>query len=324
MKQKKLHKNKVNFLFLIFLTILIVFSGFFFFGLNYLGWNTKTRFTVVFTSRPVLVVSFNPFDNSLTGLSIPSDTYVQTTHGYGSYRLGKVFDVGNLDKRGGEVLKSTVRELLGVPVDGYIDLQGRGFVGNERLTKDEFLLNRSKILGWQNFFRIIAKEEKTDINIINLEKFYSRTANTNAGKITFVNLLNSGVLADKTLPDQSQIKTVDNLRLDGLTADLFREDAIIVENLKLAVLNSTAVSGLGEKAARIISNMGVMVISVGNYDRTLNNCRIYTDKKNAGSLTVLKLQKIFGCGVLYPNLPGDRADAALVIGENYARELSVK
>lgn len=323
-RQKKIRNRKKNIVLLTILTLLIFLSGFFFFGLNFFGWHGQTRFTVVFTTRPVMVVSYNPGDSSLTAVSIPSDTYVPTTHGYGLYRLGKVYEVGNLDKKGGEVLKSTVRELLGIPVDGYIVLSQNRFDNSDRLSKQDFLKNRGRILGWQNFFRLIAGKGKTDINFFDLEKFYSRVWQINAGKITFVNLYSVGVLNQKTLPDQSQILAVDNFKLDGVTADLFREDALAGENIKVAVFNSTSFSGLGEKAARIITNMGIQVISVANFGQTLENCLIYTDKNHLQSLTVLKLKKIFGCSIVNPNLSGVRADAALIVGQKYEKELNNK
>lgn len=288
------------------------------------GWEGKSRFTVVFITSPVIVVSFNPADNSLTSVSIPSDTYVDATHGYGQYRLGKIYDVGNLDHRGGEVLKSTVRELLGIPIDGYIDLNQQSLTNSQSLSGVDFVVNRDQLLGWQNLFNLFSKKTKTDLRMSDIWQFYSKTGAVKAGKITFVNLINASVLISKQLPDGTNILVADQLRMDGLLRDLFHEDNIASENLKMVVLNSTDTAGLGDKIARIINNMGIQVVNVSNYAVPVQDCRLYLNKSMINSLTVVKLKRIFGCSVVDKELPDVRADIAFVVGKKYSLELQTK
>lgn len=322
MKKSKNQKSKKHFFLLpiifVLLGILLWFIVKLFFSSS---WDGKSRFTIIFSTKPVIVVSYNPTDESLAAVSVPWETYVEATHGYGRYRLGKVYEVGNLDGNGPEVLKSTVRELLGVPIEGYIDMKSVNFGDTENLTASEFIAKRKIILGWSNFFRI---QGKTDLSVSDLWQFYTHVFGVKAGKISFVNLKTANVLVEQTLPDQTQILAADTLRLDGLLRDLFHEDALALENLKLAVLNSTDVSGLGEKMARILGNMGLQVVKVTNFKNVSDNCLLYIDKKSINLLTVIKLKHVFNCEVKTTVLSDVRADIALVVGTNYARELTAK
>lgn len=285
------------------------------------SWEGKSRFTIIFSTKPVIVVSYNPTDDSIAAVSIPQDTYVDATHGYGRYRLGKVYDVGNLDGKGPQVLKSTVRELLGVPIDGYIDVKNVNLSDSENLSANDFIAKRKIILGWGIFFRV---KEKTDLSLSDLWQFYSHVWSVKAGKISFVNLKNAQVLESQLLPDGSSILVAQTQALDGLLRDLFHEDALASENLKLAVLNSTDVSGLGDKMARILGNMGLQVVSVANFSSISDKCLLYMDKKLVDLLTVVKLKREFFCEIKTTNIPNVRADISLVVGNNYAHELTTK
>jgi len=298
--------------FLVWLVIRVLFSS---------TWDGKSRFTVIFSTRPVMVVSYNPSDQSIAVVSIPEDTYVDATHGYGRYRLGKVYDVGNLDKKGPQVLKSTVRELLGVPIDGYIDVKNLELSGSENLNTAEFIAKRKIILGLTNFWRF---NDKTDLSLSDLWQFYSHVFSVKAGKISFVNLKNANVLESQTLPDGTNILVAQTQALDGLLRDLFHEDALAGENLKLAVLNSTDVSGLGDKMARILGNMGLQVVNVANFSPVWDKCLLFVDKKLVNLLTIVKLKREFNCLVKTTNMPDVRADISLVVGNNYAKELISK
>lgn len=322
MKKNKASKSKKH---ILVLPIILVILGILFWFVIKLffssAWDGKSRFTIIFSTKPVIVVSYNPTDESLAAVSVPQETYVEATHGYGRYRLGKVYEVGNLDGKGTQVLKSTVRELLGVPIDGIIDMKNVDFGQTENLNSRDFIAKRKIILGWSTFFRI---KGKTDLSLSDLWQFYSHVWSVKAGKISFVNLKTADVLVSQTLPDQTQILAADTLRLDGLLRDLFHEDALAFENLKLAVLNSTDVSGLGEKMARILGNMGLQVVNVANFNKSLDNCLLYLDKKLINLLTVIKLKHVFNCEVKTTVLSDVRADIALVVGNNYARELTNK
>ncbi len=318
-RQKKTEKR-----FFLFPLLLIVLVGILWLisRLIFTGtWEGKSRLTVIFITQPVIVASFNPADQSLTAISLPSDTYVEASHGYGQYRLGKVYDVGNLDQRGGEVLKSTVRELLGIPIDGYIDLQKLNFGKTDNLTSSEFISRRQQILGWLTFLGALEKKSKTDLKAGDLWRFYASVQAVKAGKITFVNLAKAQVLVPQTLPDGTNILAADQVRLDGLLTDLFREDNIASENFKIAVLNSTNTSGLGDRAARIINNMGIQVVSVGNFQPQLESCQLNFSKNLEKSLTALKLKRVFGCEIKKQPFPEVRADITLIVGKKYSQEL---
>lgn len=300
-------KQKSTFILpLIILVIVAIFSFLLLKFSPFGSWEGKTRFTVAVAGNSVLVVSYNPFDNSLSEVLLPQDMYVETTFGYGNYRLGKVFEVGELDKRGGELLKTTVSETLGVSLDGFVKLNNQDLPWEK--TEKNFFLN----------LLISSPRVKTDLSVLDLGRFALKAFFVKSPKITFLNLQRAGVLETEILPDGNKVLTV-NSQLDRVLKDLFREDSLILEKLELTVFNSTKIVGLAEKASRLLGSMGLLVVTTANYVKPLSSCEIYTTPSLVKTLTVKKLARVFACTVKNEVFGESRSDISLVLGEKYGR-----
>ena len=81
------------------------------------------------------------------------------------------------------------------------------------------------------------------------------------------------------MPDGQVAYEVEPERLEQLAKKYFFERKVREENFLIEVVNSTLHSGLGERAARILSNIGGDVVAVTDSDETYNYCLILTAGK---------------------------------------------
>jgi len=228
--------------------------------------------------EPLTFYSLNPKEKTAIKIVLPPNLYVDSAFGYGQYKLKSVYELGELDKRGGEVLLATVSEMLGVPVDGYIDS-----------------LN-------------LKKTYNTNLNYLDLALLGIKYVEIGEGKIKNLDLSALDVLPDLVLADGSTVQTFDPLKFDFLTQGSFHEETLILENQDLEVLNVGEVAGLGNKAARILGNIGLKVVNVANAQIPIGDCEV---KADVNSLTARRIAQIFGCKVLQKE-PG-RANVSLIL-----------
>lgn len=256
------------------------------------------RYNLVLVGKSVSLVSLNPRNLSAVVVTFPDDLYLQNIiHGYGQYPVNKIYRVGELDHRGGETLEGTIREYVGVPVDGYW-FQPL-FTGDLK----SFFLNPSRLFSG-----------KTDLNILDRLQFVLTLEQIRSDKIAVINI--KSIVSPLVLADGSNAATLDEPTLDNFLSGVFVEDRIRSESLRLEVINSPSYLGLGNRAARILTNIGTNVISVDTSDITLPSCQILASPKAAGSQTIRRASAVFSCQIKAGN-PDDRSDAKIILGADY-------
>jgi hypothetical protein len=134
-------------------------------------------------------------------------------------------------------------------------------------------------------------------------------------KVRTVDLANySSVLV---LADGSNAVSLDKAEADSLLAGLFVESSVQAENLRVEVLNSTKVTGLGARGTRLLANIGMSVINIETATNQTSDCQISADKESLKSKTVARIADIYSCKVSSKSDPG-RAAVSVVLGQNYA------
>lgn len=259
------------------------------------------RFSVVVASPSVKVISLNLADKSATVVSFPDDFYVpEVVPGYGAYKVSSVYRVGELDRRGGQVLSWTISELLGVPIDKYLYRQD--FLGAD--IKKSFLSPAV-------FFKAA-----TDMTPWDLGRFILALEQTRFDKIKIVDL--AQIAGPLVLADGSVAQGTDKDALDNVLSGLFAEEALRREGLRVEVVNSTKVAGLGARAARILTSTGMAVINVGTTAELLPSCVVAASQKNINSVTVRRAAAIFSCSTV-TKTEGERADVTVSLGQDYSQ-----
>ncbi|MBF8249823.1 MAG: LytR protein [Candidatus Levybacteria bacterium] len=134
--------------------------------------------------------------------------------------------------------------------------------------------------------------------------------------LTIIDLFKLAMLA-RTIPESSvNIKIVGDtslLELDKLVGHLAGDAFIEKDNQTIQIINATGVGGLGNRLARLITNMGGDVIIVATDDSLRKSSSIsYIDDK---TYTVERLQKILGYEVIRGQ-DNVVADITITIGED--------
>ncbi len=174
------------------------------------------------------------------------------------------------------------RQYLAIPVDAFI--KNQNIPDSENSTQVLFYM----LMHYRDF------KQLTSIDLIRLW-FYSRGIDqTNVSK------------REITYP-------YDVEKLDNISSSLFKDNAIVAENLNIQIINQTDVTGLGNRLSRVISNMGGNVISVESPDQLAKHSSI-TFVGSRG-YTVSKLVKITN----YHSIPMQKksfADIIITIGQD--------
>jgi len=174
-------------------------------------------------------------------------------------------------------------QFLEVPIDGYIEYDDLDL--NQKI--NTIFLNSTL-----DYFKL-----KTNLTTIDLLKLFFSTAGIAGADVTM-----------KTVDYQMESAEVDRI-LSRLVAD----ELIEKDNQTIQVVNGTDITGLGNRLARLITNMGGDVIIVATSDSPKKKSVIsYMNNK---TYTVERLEKVLG----YPAVKeGNNAisDISIIIGED--------
>lgn len=154
--------------------------------------------------------------------------------------------------------------------------------------------------------------QKTDSLFIKAILNYNKLE-TNLTIIDIVRL----VMFARAIPESSiDVKLVGNtsgLELDKIIGRLVSDDLIEKDRQTIQIINATAITGLGNRLAKLITNMGGDVIIVATSDSLKKESNIsYIDKK---TYTIGRLQKVLGYEVV-KETENAISDITIVIGED--------
>ncbi|MDO8583000.1 MAG: LytR C-terminal domain-containing protein [bacterium] len=176
-------------------------------------------------------------------------------------------------------------KFLEIPIDGYINSN---------------ILNTNQKLS-SLFLQAIINYENLQTNL------------------TIIDLLKIAFFA-KTVPESSiNIKTIPQslsaTDIDKIVGRLVSDELIEKDNQTIQIINATDVGGLGNRLARLITNIGGDVIIVATSDKSQKESTIsYIDKK---TYTVKRLNKILGYEIIQAG-NSVIADVTITIGEDKA------
>ena len=185
-------------------------------------------------------------------------------------------------KLNGNIKPMDAGRLLEIPIDGFIEFKSQDL--NQKI--DSLFINA--ILNYHNL--------KTNLTIIDLLRL---------------------AFCTRTIPESLiNVETVDDTRgleIDKIVGRLAIDANVEKDGQTIQIVNATFVSGLGNRLAKLITNMGGNVILVMTEDNSRKKSVItYIDKK---TYTVERLQQVLGYEVVRePN--NAMSDITIIIGED--------
>ncbi|MCL5432926.1 MAG: LytR C-terminal domain-containing protein [Patescibacteria group bacterium] len=172
----------------------------------------------------------------------------------------------------GNVDENSLGKTLGIPIDGEIKLLSINDISPIREEQD-----LEKVLGDYMF-----KFDGLFLNltILDIGKLWFYTKNVSPALVNVKNI-------NLSKPDAGK-----ELVIDKLMSDLFNDKSISDEKVSIQIINATGVSGLGNRLARLLSNIGGNVVAVDTSDNVLSISEIsyFGDR----SYTLQRLVKILG------------------------------
>lgn len=282
-------------------------------------WNGKDRITFALATSPdgtdgeVYLVSYLPAEQ-LSVVALPSALQIEAVGGFGPWRVGSLYKLGELEGRGGALLSGTLAEFFGVGVDGWIVFSGKVEVSGETAKAALRPLLLKPVFG----------RGRTNLGLWDLLRLWSSIGSVRASSAEVVELSSIGVLHEEILPDGSKAYRTDPEWLDQLARRLLASPELSREGLAIAVLNATEHQRLGNRATRVVENMGGNVVSVSDFPTIEERSTIIVSNDSLrSSITVSELSKFFSVGKVSVGETMDRrADLLLVIGEEYWRKLT--
>lgn len=294
--------------------VILVMAGWMFFPRPT---NPYGRETYVLVSDPMIVASWSAADRTLTLVLLPSDIAAEGTHGYGTYSLAAFWRLGEIDKKDGTVLSESMSEALGIPVDGYIGPKTGEF------THSDVGLGPVKVtFSLKNVIALMAGAYRTNIP---LGKFIELAWLLNFSRPARVKMYDfthnmSAVAQDLVLPDGSTERILDPQRMDAQLKTVFEDESVRRESVTVAVYNTTDMPSLGNRVGRLLTNVGVSVVTVGNDTPQVDTCTMTGADQVLKSKSAQVIIAVLGC----KRVVGDvsRADMVIRIGKTYAKRFS--
>lgn len=253
---------------------------------NYI-WDKESKINFVVEAKDLSIVSFDPSDKKVTILKLPDNLYVNVPNGLGDWKVSSVYELGQTssEKNGGNLLKQSISNFLGIPVEGYVifknDLAEKGVSDLLENIRDGF---------WNGY--AMTADINTDFTPIELLGLNSGLRGLRFDKVVSYNLEDFNVLDEKILPDGTVVYTSDPVRVDSIASKFF-DTEISEEKVPVAVFNSTDFPGLAQKAARIISNLGGNVIMSTNGSNNEDKTIVYVKDIEENAATPQVLGQIF-------------------------------
>ncbi|MBI4058361.1 hypothetical protein HY408_01205 [Candidatus Gottesmanbacteria bacterium] len=245
-------------------------------------------------------------------VSLPSDAYINVPYGYGKYRIAAVKKLGKLDKKP-ELLKDAAEDLFSLPVDGWVDS------GDVQITPESS--NPELVLTLKNYFlSSLVPFTEVQSNLSSLDRLQVALAlwGIKSEKISLFNFsVDSSIMQKSRLPDETEINTVSPEMLYLLLTQEFEDADIRKQGLRVEVNNTTTIPKIGEKFARIVSQVGGNVIGVNNRLKNETRCTVEAPESYQKEKLVLFLTQKIGC-TLTRSTGVHSADITIFVGASYA------
>ena len=183
-------------------------------------------------------------------------------------------------------------KLAAIPIDGFILVSNQN---GQKYAKQEVDSEIQSIL-------LSYRDIKTDLTIIDVFRIwlFSKTLSSNSVSVKDIADFPNAVIEDKIL------------------STLFNDYTFSQEKNSIEIINAADISGLGNRVARALTNMGGNVISVSTSDKTSQTSQIlyFGDK----TYTVEKLGKVLGLATFQTEKQGI-SDVTIILGKDSANYL---
>lgn len=259
-----------------------------------------------------LVFSQSKFDDShhFTFVFSPIENELSSANKQKTFEVVSFFPDNNsafilnlsVNSKEREILKpSMIGQMLKIPVDGVISFNASAVDKYKNQNKKINFSGDNKNIDLSlQTLTLNPMDFKTDLTLVDLLRLWVFSK-----KISSQSVISKSLLID----DGEQ----NNLDKEKISSQFFIDDEILKEKATVQIINGTGVSGLGNRLAKLISNMGGNVVSVLTAEKDIDKSEIiYFGKK---SYTLEKLGKVLGIEAVETKEQGI-SDIIIYLGTN--------
>lgn len=292
-------------------------------------WKETSPLTLVIYDTKVRLFRFDLNTQSATIINLPDELYLNMPKGFGRWRVGSIYDLGQSESPpiGPDLLGKTLTYSLGLPIDGYLLLEGENLNFNKRV----FEVKNNPLAAL-----LYLRLSKTNLTPQELLTLSLNLKNIRSDKFEEVELNDTQIVTEITLPDKSKGLEVNPDNLNRFIQKNFEDSKLVDEGLSIGIFNATKYPLLAERAERLVESLGGRVIFTQNAKQSLEK----TVVSGRESYTKERISNIFEAGcetyvkTLFgekkedkncqedPDLGSSRADINLYLGEDYYLEFA--
>jgi hypothetical protein len=263
------------------------------------------RVTTIVVGDPMRVASWDEERSELTVVEIPPHTVVEAIGGYGQYELRALWELGEIENRGGAVLALSAEEALGVPVQYF-------------LSPPTTTADGRAAFQFTSLPNVLAGSIRTNMPISTYMGLAWRFLFLRPDHINTLTLTLSRGLSQTSQPDGTTRLELDPNEADILMGSSFEDEEVRREAYSVAVYNTTSFASLGTRVARLLSHLGYLVVTVANDEPVVERCEVRAAGSLAGSVSVRLLRDVLRCDLVADDT-AKRADIVLRVGTFYAK-----
>lgn len=272
----------------LFVLVLVLLWSFYTFFKNSIHFDPEVGINLIAVSdNRVGILAIRPGDEPSSFVKLPEDLLVKAYGTDGEYKVGKLWDLGELEKIGGrEMVDKSIGDALGFLPGGFIKMSEDSEVSPLGVMSElANPLAKTNLWWWDRFvlWKMI-RDELSNFSLLNIslpEQVYQSFKEAD------------GVVVNR-LASESVI--------DSWGRKVWLMETILSESAQVEVFNYSGRSGEARQAARKLSNAGVGVLKVeegvGESDGFV--CTISPKTEKFGK-TINLLSQVLGCDISVGN-----------------------
>ncbi len=295
LRLKKTKPNKKIIYFFLFSFCLLVFL---FTALKPKNWNGEDKVSLVIknSDQSISVVVFDPLLKEIYNIRIDPNTEIEVAGEYGKWKIKSIWQLGEQEGMGGELLSRSITLGLRMPVYLWADNVASGLVEplSSNLLSSFFSRYKSNLSLGDKFKFLVFSLKVKNTNRVN------------------INLENTSYLERKVLISGDEGFIVAQNPPESISA-IFADPALSSKIFRVAIKDGSEKPGLAEELGKVIEVLGGKVSSIEKIQKLDGTCMLESNEVAA----LRTLEKIFDCETTRSEV--GNFDLEVSLGKDFAK-----
>lgn len=246
--------------------------------------------SVLVGSSPVTIWTWDTVHNTFIVLAVPSEYVASGADGYGRYSLEALWKLGFIDKKNGLVLSRSMEQLLAIRIPYYIGEQTDAL----SVTSDTVLYGKN-IFSFRSTGKFFMHRLFSNMPLPTFIAMSWAMKRARLDALRMIDVREKSITVDEELSDGTKQAVLDPNRMDSVLTGVYADEVLAQEGITVAIYNTTSTPYLGTQAARMLTNLGIRVVAVGNAPSGTGQCEMKGREEVFDTKTAHVIRKFFDC-----------------------------